>query len=233
MGGKLIEMTGKVFGRLTVRGRAPNTTGDARWYCSCECGRDIIIWGANLRSGNSPSCGCIKSSEKPDRQAKLRGARFGRLLVLDIIPRRRRGNREWLCMCDCGVEKVVKGSHLVDGNTISCGCAANLGPSIKVRPLDARERASVKSHIRRMRKGVTSDWFNPEQIKHLFAKQRGRCANCRCKITFDTMHKDHIIALSRGGSNSIRNIQLLCVPCNRKKHNKDPVDFAREQGRLL
>jgi 5-methylcytosine-specific restriction endonuclease McrA len=67
----------------------------------------------------------------------------------------------------------------------------------------------------------------------LLVKQRRRCANCRCKISEETMHRDHIVALSRGGSNSMSNIQLLCAPCNRKKYNKDPLVFAREQGRLL
>jgi hypothetical protein len=139
----------------------------------------------------------------------------------------------WECRCDCGTVKEIATNHLVGGVTISCGCAANKGLMFSFRPFDVREKMAVKDHIRRQRKGVTSDWYDPAQISALYIKQRRRCANCRCKITRDTMHKDHIIALSKGGSNSIRNIQLLCIPCNRKKYNKDPIEFAREMGRLL
>lgn len=45
----------------------------------------------------------------------------------------------------------------------------------------------------------------------------GLCAICgeRKKLT-----KDHIIPLSKGGSDYIENIQPLCKNCNSKKHNK-------------
>lgn len=54
----------------------------------------------------------------------LTGQRFGRLVVLyrsDNI-----GNRvAWHCLCDCGKEKDVKGSLLIQGKTRSCGCLSD------------------------------------------------------------------------------------------------------------
>jgi 5-methylcytosine-specific restriction endonuclease McrA len=44
---------------------------------------------------------------------------------------------------------------------------------------------------------------------------------------------DHIVPLSKGGSNWPRNIQLTCRFCNHSKRAHDPVDFSRKLGALL
>lgn len=64
--------------------------------------------------------------------------------------------------------------------------------------------------------------------------QRDKCAmpDCRCDLT-SKGHVDHIMPISRGGSNWPRNLQLLCGSCNHQKHSKDPLDFARKRGLLL
>jgi hypothetical protein len=52
---KLIELTGKRFGRLRVAAYA----GHYRWLCRCDCGRCVIVTATNLRSRNTRSCGCL------------------------------------------------------------------------------------------------------------------------------------------------------------------------------
>lgn len=42
-------------------------------------------------------------------------------------------------------------------------------------------------------------------------------ATCRCGIQFGSYHVDHIVPLSRGGSNDKSNLQLLCPSCNTSK----------------
>lgn len=51
----------------------------------------------------------------------LTGQRFGRLVVLHRVQNQGM-NRQWLCHCDCGIEKVIGGRHLTSGKTLSCGC---------------------------------------------------------------------------------------------------------------
>jgi hypothetical protein len=93
-------------------------------------------------------------------------------------------------------------------------------------------RTRVYTENRRARKLANGGSHTPEQIEELHAKQRYRCAGCKTSIR-DSYEIDHITPVTRGGSNSISNIQLLCMRCNRTKHNKLPEQWAKEQGRLL
>lgn len=47
--------------------------------------------------------------------------RFGRLTVTPKYEMRK-SHAYWLCRCDCGGLKFVRGSHLRSGNVTSCGC---------------------------------------------------------------------------------------------------------------
>jgi 5-methylcytosine-specific restriction endonuclease McrA len=85
---------------------------------------------------------------------------------------------------------------------------------------------------RRALKKGSSGTHTIEEIQNLKRKQHSKCASCFASIK-QSFHADHIEPLSRGGSNGIDNIQLLCVPCNRRKYNKSPLVWARENGRLL
>jgi hypothetical protein len=55
------DITGKVFGRLTVLSLAgKNNHRVLMWNCICSCGKKTITCGTSLRSGNSKSCGCLR-----------------------------------------------------------------------------------------------------------------------------------------------------------------------------
>ena len=51
------------------------------------------------------------------------GQRFGRMLVVQELPLNKHKQSMWLCRCDCGTEKPIRGAHLVGGLVISCGCS--------------------------------------------------------------------------------------------------------------
>lgn len=58
--GKAIDLTGRVFHRLTVLARAGrNNHGRITWLCKCECGKQAIAAGDLLRRGGVKSCGCL------------------------------------------------------------------------------------------------------------------------------------------------------------------------------
>jgi hypothetical protein len=55
----------------------------------------------------------------------------------------------------------------------------------------------------------------PETVRNeVWRRDQGKCAQCK---SVRNLEFDHIIPVTRGGSNTARNIQLLCETCNRQK----------------
>ena len=60
-----------------------------------------------------------------------------------------------------------------------------------------------------------------QQNKHvLFGRQEGRCAGCGMDFPFKVFEVDHIVPRSRGGTDHIENLQMLCSNCNRIKGDR-------------
>lgn len=55
---KKLDLKGQRFGRLLVLSPAANKGGRTRWLCLCDCGAYTIAGTADLRSGDTKSCGC-------------------------------------------------------------------------------------------------------------------------------------------------------------------------------
>lgn len=59
------------------------------------------------------------------RRLNLKDQTFGKLTVIDVGPLDKNGCYTWLCQCDCGNLKYVRGSSLKNGNTKSCGLCSH------------------------------------------------------------------------------------------------------------
>ena len=130
--GKMIDITGQVFGKLTVIECAGKLDGRRYfWKCQCECGNTVIKEGSSLRSGNTKSCGCGRYDgfKKYNKQQSVEslianGTRFGKLKVLKPIGYKPQydgasKNRMWYqCQCDCGNICEVSGNQLKNNSKI-------------------------------------------------------------------------------------------------------------------
>lgn len=69
--GKLIDLTGQRFGRLTVIERVENDLcGQVKWHCKCDCGEETDVQSNSLRNGRVRSCGCLLR-EKAAEQCRI------------------------------------------------------------------------------------------------------------------------------------------------------------------
>lgn len=58
---KAQDLTGQVFGRLTVIRRGDNKGPNPAWICACQCGKETgLVLGSNLKKGMTRSCGCLR-----------------------------------------------------------------------------------------------------------------------------------------------------------------------------
>ena len=88
----------------------------------------------------------------------------------------------------------------------------------------------------RSRKANAEGRCTPKQIAALYVHQNGLCAYCQISIE-DRWEADHVIPLSKGGSNKIDNVVLACPGCNRRKSAALPEEWEarmrQSRGRQL
>lgn len=124
---KVIDLTGKRFGRLTVLCRAENARNMLRYRCRCDCGKEKVVFAHNLRTGSTNSCGCQQYARPPKPKDDLTGKTFGELTIIkkttcpvDSLHSTR--TSWWLCKCSCGKEVVKSREYLRASRKASCGC---------------------------------------------------------------------------------------------------------------
>jgi len=44
---------------ISIDSRSPN--GHIKWLCKCDCGKETIVFGSNLKRQHTTSCGCINT----------------------------------------------------------------------------------------------------------------------------------------------------------------------------
>ena len=86
---KAIDLTGQVFGRLTVLERVKLPTSEyVVWLCKCSCGRMTKVRSYHLRKGRIVSCGCYQK-EMTSKARRTHGETKTRLYGIWVGMKRR------------------------------------------------------------------------------------------------------------------------------------------------
>lgn len=101
------DLSGQVFGDLTVLNRSEHQrkNGGVWWTCRCSCGKIYECPATLLVKGRRTHCGCKTNRGRP---ADIAGEKFNRLTAIyPLTERDDRGSVMWHCRCECGNEVNV------------------------------------------------------------------------------------------------------------------------------
>lgn len=174
------------------------------------------------------------------------GDKHGRLTVAAHAGKDHRNKHLWLCLCDCGNEKVVVADNLSSGKSNSCGCLkaeflARKGNQYGL--YNDREKALLKvqySHLKRRDKNKGfSDTINLEVFSLLSKSPCKYCGLEYSKEIEDRLNEskkqkrlsDHVLrcnGIDRVDSSkgyTLENSVPCCKYCNTAKNTMTESDF--------
>lgn len=96
--------------------------------------------------------------------------------------------------------------------------------------LNPKKLATKQRIIRAKRLGAEGS-HTTEETDYLLIRQYYMCWNayCMCDLRTNPKALDHKVSLAKGGSNSIENLQWLCVPCNTRKGTLSVDDWLKRE----
>ncbi len=111
-------------------------------------------------------------------------------------------------------------------------CEENPGRKTAWRKANLDKDAAYQRKRQALKRGAQGT-HTAEDVARQFDAQKGMCWWCGAKLKKSgkgKYHVDHVVALSKGGSNGPENLVCSCPTCNLSKHARSPLDFA---GRLF
>lgn len=170
----------------------------------------------------------------------LTGQRFGKLVVVSLMPRQLNEPTIWLCHCEDGNECKVTSGHLLSGHTKSCGCLKNI--------IGVKKRIAAEQDGKRYGEISGRYWSAVKQSARIrniefqisieyawktFLKQDGKCAISGQHLTFAKSSQPKDMKLQTASIDRINstkgyaegNIQWTHKIVNIAKKDRSDIEF--------
>lgn len=93
-----------------------------------------------------------------------------------------------------------------------------------------RLKNHVHSRNRKMRMKMVEGTHTATDIKRLYEDQDGRCLYCGIGLLESEVTVDHVVPITRGGSNWSDNLVVCCKSCNSSKNNRTIPEWEKARG---
>ena len=155
----------------------------------------------------------------------IQGKKYNQLTVISFFEFRGVGGHAyWKVKCDCGKEKVIRGSHLRSMRIISCGCYSRKVSSILLKKYT--NRPSYLKEGNPAWKGSNASVGSIHSWLHRNYKDKGSCTHCG----ENKKPRDWALIIGKEYAHEIKNFIPLCRSCHLKY---DYTDKRRAKAKII
>jgi len=162
------------------------------------------------------------------------GNKYGRWTVISLAEGHVLGQVSWVCRCECGEEKTVRGVSLRRGGSKSCGCLQK--EQVSARRLLPDDESAINSFISNLKYSAKSRGlvFNLSR-ELILSLSSSSCYYCGRKPS--QIHKvnkgkstytyNGIDRMDNNVGYEIDNVVSCCFTCNKAKGTRNVNEFLR------
>lgn len=156
----------------------------------------------------------------------LTNLKFGKLVAIEKHSKDNHNRWNWLCICDCGKNKIVSSRHLINNKTLSCGCLKTI-TAINNGRNSAHKISGEKSYLyninltdlerskrRNLELTKNKNWRN-----QIFIRDSFTCNICGIKGDKLQVHHLNSYAYFKEQRFDLDNGVTLCKKCHTNFHN--------------
>ena len=181
------------------------------------------------------------------------GNKYGRLTVISHAGKDHRNKHLWLCLCDCGNEKVIVSDNLSSGKSNSCGCLkaeflARKGNQYGL--YEDREKALLKVQYSHLKRRNVNKGFAETMGFNVFSRlSKSPCNYCGLEYSKEIEDRlseskkqkrlsDYVLkcnGIDRIDSSkgyTVENSVACCKYCNTAKNTMSVDEFLKWIGRV-